>query len=252
MRIFKFCGISGQRLKFVKRTLEYGEIYFCPPADLNDPFEYSCINSFDATLETKLQFWSANNELKNALEKMSSEEQASRVSEIEKELNSIPEILFKNRSQGVYCASGNWQNQVLWSHYAENHKGLVIEFETDGIEILSRPATVQYSNKVSVIPFYEVVDHSTLKTICAQKYTDWSYEQEIRFFCGPGIQTIPLSSIKSVTFGLNCRRSSYPEFRELFNLCKSTLSDVDLYEVRLTRTAYQLDRRSLNDHNFAV
>ena len=42
MRVYKFSSLTGPRFHHVKDTLTRGEIHFCPPKALNDPFEYTC------------------------------------------------------------------------------------------------------------------------------------------------------------------------------------------------------------------
>src|SRR5438552_5198124 len=34
-----------------------------------------------------------------------------------------------NQRFGVLCFSKNWKNPLLWSHYAEKHKGLCLGFD---------------------------------------------------------------------------------------------------------------------------
>lgn len=246
LRVFKFSAVSGARLEFVKRTLEHGEIYFCPPADLNDPFEYSCSHSLEAELEAKIRFWSMNEEIQRTLIGMTPKEKQTYIEAIELQLDSLPERLFQNGSQGVFCSSGTWQNLVLWSHYAENHKGIVIEFETEGVEILSRPEQVQYSDTLQTVQIYKPYHVDDIIKVCSRKYIDWSYEKEIRFFCSSGAHRIPVTAIKSVIFGMNCRRGNYPGFRDLYNFIRNYLTDCEIYEVNRSRTSYQLERQILD------
>ena len=82
---------------------------------------------------------------------------------------------------GIISLSENKNNILMWSHYADNHKGVVIGFKTEKFDKI--PMKVEYKNERVNIPLDDEKAHeyrqavlNTLKT----KYKDWIYENEYR------------------------------------------------------------------------
>lgn len=76
---------------------------------------------------------------------------------------------------GMLCFSHDWRNPVLWSHYADRHRGVCLGFEVKN-EILKN---VQY---VSERPRLKRIDEALAQQLLFTKYQDWAYEQECRVF----------------------------------------------------------------------
>lgn len=245
MRVFKLTGLTG-KIERILDSLEKGQIYFAPPASLNDPFEYNSRVDFSSkTLSEKVEFWAMGQDFA-FLENVTPSEQQRYIDDLEEQLISLSEILYKNGTQGVFCTCETWNNQVLWSHYAENHQGIAIEFDTEEAEILNKPHPVTYTDTVAVTQFYDPIHISVVEKICSQKYLDWSYEREIRFFCKSGVHTVPLTAIKSVTFGRGCRKTKWAEFKQVYQAVQSKLPHADIYEIVLDRSTYTLNRKLLD------
>ena len=96
---------------------------------------------------------------------------------------------------GIFCASLTHDNILMWSHYADQHKGAVLEFTPNVKEdsIFNTFKKVKYSNKRPIL--YEsprdfiMQSLGTLpeerlgryiKEITFTKSEDWAYEKEVR------------------------------------------------------------------------
>lgn len=83
---------------------------------------------------------------------------------------------------GMVCFSTNWQEPIMWGHYADCNKGIVL-----GFEVVSNRFTikeVKYSSerkKVSLDP-QPVTPSEYIEAVGFIKYEGWSYEKEHRFF----------------------------------------------------------------------
>ncbi len=83
---------------------------------------------------------------------------------------------------GLICFSKGWNNPVIWSHYAESHKGLALGFDIqddiaievkyskDRLKVPKNPSNVK---KPSVGPS---LNQRMVKT----KFHHWEYEDEVR------------------------------------------------------------------------
>lgn len=79
------------------------------------------------------------------------------------------------RSYGVLCFSKSWDNPVLWSHYADRHRGIALGFDIDS----SMARGVTYTK---IRPPFRRVDEAALHTLLYTKHRDWQYEKEVRVF----------------------------------------------------------------------
>lgn len=81
---------------------------------------------------------------------------------------------------GIYCLTSKSTNMVMWSHYANEHKGICIEYKPNTITAWK----VQYSD---VYPTLNLMDwvgnnitNNDIITAINTKLNDWSYEYEYR------------------------------------------------------------------------
>jgi hypothetical protein len=42
------------------------------------------------------------------------------------------EVGYQPSSVGIYCVSTNYDDVLMWSHYADSHKGICLEFDGFG------------------------------------------------------------------------------------------------------------------------
>lgn len=82
---------------------------------------------------------------------------------------------------GFLCFGRTWKNPVMWSHYAERHKGLCL-----GFDIPARLLTkINYSLDRLAIDLEKLktpdeLDAAAKHRIVFTKFSHWEYEQEMR------------------------------------------------------------------------
>lgn len=76
----------------------------------------------------------------------------------------------------------------MWSHYAENGKGLLLGFDSRNaffskMNGIDRPIAVTYSEKRRIfdISEYDIQNHENIPKIFCRKPLEWAYEEEERF-----------------------------------------------------------------------
>ena len=96
----------------------------------------------------------------------------------------------------VGCLCTSYKNRLMWSHYADSHKGFCIEydFSEPEDEILSKlPLPVVYSEKRPSVPWKAAIDNSeeNMEEAYAEimmglltKDKEWEYENEWRILIG--------------------------------------------------------------------
>lgn len=81
------------------------------------------------------------------------------------------------------CAlSKTYQNSLMWSFYANEHKGCCIELEVNTKNNDWHKLEVQYVPNIAVID----TSNMTVDDILSKKSSQWAYEQEVRY-----IRTVP-------------------------------------------------------------
>ena len=85
-----------------------------------------------------------------------------------------------NRTVGVLCFSRAWSNPVLWSHYADKHRGLCLGFDVpdDMVREVKYRGTRLKAELEHAIPRHDA-DTLAYKLITT-KYKHWEYEDEVR------------------------------------------------------------------------
>jgi hypothetical protein len=108
--------------------------------DLNDPFELWCSGQRDRRLREALR------NFKVAM----------------------------NAYFGLLCFSSSWKNPLLWSHYADRHRGMCLGFDVS--ESLIEPVNYVERRTKLKLPATE----ENFKHLLFTKYIGWSYEVEWR------------------------------------------------------------------------
>lgn len=115
---------------------------------------------------------------------------------------------FKDLEQdqtGLVCLSADWRSPVMWSHYADRHRGICL-----GLDVLRESVEqVQYNDERVRAELDEDHDLSSLppelqRVAIRTKCREWQYEQEYRI-------RVPLGSAKLVG-GLHFKLFD-PDFR---------------------------------------
>ena len=123
-------------------------------------------------------------------------------------LADYPDKLATYRSAGVTCFCRSITNPLLWSHYAESHKGFAIGLDAThpcfgGEQGLGRRflLDVRYEDVAPTVDCYGIdeIEMAALLT----KSTCWAYEQEVRLIKQSGnmLFDIPREMISEIVFG---------------------------------------------------
>ena len=115
-------------------------------------------------------------------------------------------------SRGVLSLAERWDCPLMWSHYADEHRGICIEYEMSE-NICSNIKNVNYKGPRN-IKLTDLIDWKLHKSTKAEKNilntyfftkaTDWEYEKEWRdIHISNGIKPAPFR-ISGVYFGLRC------------------------------------------------
>lgn len=134
---------------------------------------------------------------------------------IEQGLNEELYNLFK-----VCCLSTSNKNRLMWSHYADSHKGICIEYDfSECSKNGNQPFPVYYSNARPKFPWKAAIEQTpemqreaTVHFMKALLTKDeaWSYEREWRILilANSGIDNISAPPIKCIYIGALCSQGN--------------------------------------------
>ncbi|WP_432745900.1 DUF2971 domain-containing protein [Methylobacter sp. G7] len=160
----------------------------------------------------------------------------------------------------ILSLSKTFSNLLMWSHYADNHKGFVIGFD-ESHEFFYRkdhrgantsPNKVSYTTQRSVT---HQSDYDSYEKILCEKSINWAYEEEVRIFrsfkkdtriCSGNDEAgypiylfeLPKECIKSVYIGANAQ----PDLKnEILSSIKYHDLCADIYEIVMSKTCYEIE-----------
>lgn len=86
---------------------------------------------------------------------------------------------------GMVCFSEDWQEPIMWAHYADRNRGIVLGFEFVSNKYYMKPVDYPEERERKRIPFdltQSIASSDYIDAVGYIKYANWSYEKEHRFF----------------------------------------------------------------------
>nr|WP_315415180.1 DUF2971 domain-containing protein [uncultured Pseudomonas sp.] len=283
MRGYKYRAIN----KYSLDILENNNAYFSRYTDFNDPFEFStplpnvknmfkrASEQLDSLHDSNIFDTATYKMLKSTCEKIIINGNP----KLENTHNGIRETLER---VGIYSLSKVNNEILMWSHYADNHKGFCIEFDDlhKNTTPPTKPLPVNYKTNftdlddpTAILNFYTDIFHNFRYlpetawqkkraelakkmsfeddqrggiSVLTDKYAKWEYEQEFRLIDEKsfGIKKFNPSSLKSITFGL---RTSNEEKYNIIEICKSNKElNIEFFQATKAHNQFKLYIKKLD------
>jgi len=195
---FKFRAVNKNLL----RSLVDNSIYFAKPNDLNDPFD--CRVDVLRSLE-------------NAIIKCPSESRGN-LQKLRQMHGFMEEVQADLHEFGVCSFSLELNNPLMWSHYADGHRGLCLLYSfseayfyqnddrilgIDQVEYDTSPLTDWFIKRAPDPGSFVEFGTSLVCKILTVKAGPWAYEREVRILRRtPGVEQLDRTSLKQICFGL--------------------------------------------------
>lgn len=243
--LYKYYSDKPRNLEAVKNN----KMWYSAPCDFNDVFD--C----DLAINSK--------EILNGVLQMVPDKRGIRVgSQMWKQLNGSVNQQIKTfqadfeglrTKMGIACLSEADNSLLMWAHYANNHRGMCVEYEL--LEFNSRlgfsPVPIIYSDERVSIHTFETLEQDIQGKFIeslTSKSADWSYEREWRIIredsaCGDKWDVEKKGALldairpKSVTLG--CMATSEFE-KEVRKYCE--VSRINLFKMQKNPDRYSLEK----------
>lgn len=173
-------------------------IRFTQPSELNDPFESAILVDASGHHDMPGMLTDIRKQMEEGLTPTTPEEEQElklAIAEVEahaKELmhpSSVGKQLIEllDRAQGVLSLSRTPDSLLMWSHYADSHKGFVLGLD-ESHEFFSRPDSAGRATKPHSVVYtsrrqtVQVNSEDFYERLLCFKSLEWAYEQEVRIF----------------------------------------------------------------------
>ncbi len=243
---------------FHKSVITNQELYFSSPQKFNDPYDCSLPfkqdpeNSDPIKIKMKVEE-TASREFPHLSGKELEEKCAKQVFLIQQNPESWFEMNWGytpselHKTFGVLTFTPHPFNYLMWSHYAQSHKGFCVEFDTR----LLVESVAGHFQKVKYridIPYFSISDKLEDELITKLLYTkskDWCYEDEYRMTrihsANVSVQFNPKALI-AIYFG--CKMPGEQQ-AEIIDLVKPIYPWALFYKMELSKENFELIRGDL-------
>jgi hypothetical protein len=205
------------------QMLSRSEAYFSSPDDLNDPFE----------CQTQV---------------LVGEDMAPLEQRNDAELLQHNRSVMRGRLR-IFSMSANYNNSVMWAHYADGHRGICVGLSTEtDCEWFGLAEPVRYTDELPVVDLTSQGSPAkNFESIALCKEARWSYEQEWRI---PSMEPIKVREFPPhllVEVILGCEISEEHSMRIVRDLMLRSIRHpaVRLYRAERSSEDYSVGRRDL-------
>jgi len=239
MLLYKYRGGDNKTFKRDLKSIEKNYFWSSSIDGLNDPCE--TMISYDNFIDdVKLMTEYSNDSVKKNSEEV---------------LSSLEDFISYRKKIGIFSLSKKYDDELLWAHYANSHKGFCIEYD---LEILLKLFKVEnihlypvvYDKKVPEITKKDMppINNELIKKLTSHKSLRWDYENEFRIITNSfGNYLYDYKALKSIYFGL---RMNDKQKDIIFKTLKDR--DIIFYEIKQIDKTYKFERKQIFNPYFVL
>lgn len=223
--------------------------------------------AFERDLESlkNNEFWASNtNQLNDPCEGLIA------ISDFEQQLNHLKNIFYqhtdnlalleqsfkniidmKDTKLGIFSLSKRYDDELLWAHYANSHKGFCIEYDLDRLLSKQNPKhhffDIKYTNEIQNLDISKIITQDNpdklIKMMLGFKSQRWEYENELRIITeNQGLNTYDYRAVKAIYFGLKT-----PE--DEINQVMKTLQGrkIKYFQMHLKPNSFEFEAKQIED-----
>lgn len=252
LSLYKYLAYdNGAKALINDGTLKYSHF-----SEFNDPFD--CVVSYD--IEDSLEYYKSRKDLIKALGDKLNYSPSERIQKKRQLLKNVEKSFVNGDFQrdllnpiGICCLSKVSDSILMWSHYANHHKGIVVEFNTfqdkytelRDVEKKLLGFPIVYQNEMPKISARNGQDgFSAVQSSILTKSLSWEYENEVRVLStqsGPGIHNFDHSLISRVIAGVKMTNCDYLDLVKRVNQINSENDlSIQVVKARMSKDDYKV------------
>ncbi len=237
-----------------------GSLYFSAKSQFNDPFDSEIPTKHSLCSEKELDKYLENLLIKKGID---GGDKSNKLQIAKERLKTNPQEIqnfidnYIETKVGILSLTENYENLLLWAHYAKKHTGFCIEIDAQLLnkviiaEFIKNKEQafifkVKYQNK---FPIINPCKHSFEQRTQLQfliKSKDWKYEQEWRIILLNGskqYRELPSNVIKNIYFGLKTCNDNIQKSKEMLRKYNPYIG---LYKAIKKKGAFGLEFQKIN------
>jgi hypothetical protein len=255
--------------KYGRDILNKFELYLASPSQFNDPFDSKIINNHSSMNGSERRLF-IDKLLKLGIKSFDRIEPKPsyefKVAIIEKMMIEEP-LGFQNyaleaehkvvdRIIGIISMSATWNNLLMWSHYAKEHKGYCVGFNENKMMnsgLFKSGAMVMYPKDNAFPNIHPMMDQNeSFFKRTFTKSAEWKYEQEYRFLNifttdkqskkNERLVKIKPSFIDEVIIGM---KMPEPNVKEIVNICRKY--DIKVFQAAPVDFKFELTKKEISN-----
>ncbi len=265
----------------IENVLFKNTLRFTQPSQFNDPFECTPVLKGISTRESLSGYIDENKAIEMAIESIRNTDVSSKFKsdlELRKVASdfyySNKELLFNatykgseeiaqssvqegiksgvNKGIGVLCLTENRCDHLMWAHYANDHKGMLVKFNTDFPFFNQQRSVDDLCYKFDKVEYFQERKEQFLvdlerAAILYQKNHCWAYENEWRVArplvslnevkSGVFVASFDWDIIREIVFGVNCNTETK---KHTISHMRSVAPHVEIREAILSNKQYEI------------
>jgi hypothetical protein len=232
----------------LRQVVVENKIYFPPAKFFNDPFDLHPVFDLAAPRHVQRKDYERLSKKFDGLGRAERRKEARRVmktSMAPKNIRATTRAIQDQHARvitesvGVLCVCRKGDDILMWSHYADSHRGLCLEF--DGMSrFMAHAQEVKYSKtREPIRPYFETQEQMMEKALLT-KSDRWAYEDEyrlLRYKDGPGLVEFRPHNLTGIIMGANATDAT-------IGLVKSWISyrtePLMLYSAQVSPTQFEI------------
>lgn len=220
------------------------EIFFASPNSFNDPFDFQITYRYDKLTEEDweekyhkylLNFTSSGVDIEKIADSLAKKGPHTDPREFQKSI--------MNSTFGIVSLSGISDSILLWSHYANNHRGFCVGFDSrlflEDLEVSI--FEVDYVEKFpEILPTINSSWLQNQSAIMATKFKAWEYENEYRLVkSGHSNKVVKLSNKYFKSLIIGCAMPDNQK-KEILNAAKITMPHIEIFQAQKHDTDFKI------------
>ena len=267
--LYKFKAVDPEKPYILEDLLVRSQLFLSSPESFNDPFDMRPRVTVDGrpadlvqTIKSLqvLSLKAKSKAIKRA-ERIWKERGAIGIAEEYRLQENLDELF---RETGVFCFSTSAKtgagmhsgrqsgprNNLMWSHYGDNHKGICLQFKVSkDLGILKHLVQVSYSDNYPTINWLSPSFDQQCLYAATNKQSCWSYENEWRYVQLNSARTsVPFapSLLAGIILGAKASETALSEVRRILDMrAKLGLTSVQIYRATLSPGLYGIQVHGL-------
>lgn len=248
--LYKYRAVNGR----LERILTDSELYFASPSEFNDPFD----------CKTPILYRGSDDDFKNFYLTMLKEKHPSNSAE---KLNQMADEILRtgkhkdqdflkkiemetiqeaSSSIGVFCSSEIRNDILMWSHYADGHRGVCLEFDASAPQsVFASALPIKYQQQYPILNRFTSSEEERLDATLLTKSEHWVYEKEWRIIerRGSGWYKFPEHLLSGVILGSLIQPN---DKIQVINWLSKRKAPIKLYEASIKEYEFGLEIREIS------